>query len=294
MFEKVDLIETFTELVRRASTQLPEDIIEAIRVGRDLEEENSLAQKALDTILTNINLADELSSPLCQDTGTPVVWIKYPVGVSTRKLKKDFTESVRQATGLKYLRPNAVDTLSGRNTGNGTGRAIPNIHFEEWDGPGLEVRIILKGGGSENVGEQYKLPDTGLEAGRDLEGVRRVVLDAVVQAQGKGCAPGVLAICIGGDRVSSYEHSKEQLLRPLKDRNENPELAELEDRLLVEANQLGIGPMGFGGKTTVLGVKIGFLDRLPASYFVTVTYMCWADRRATVRIDEEGGLTWLS
>lgn len=294
MFEKVDLIETFTELVRRASTQLPEDIIEAIRVGRDLEEDNSLAQKALDTILTNINLADELSSPLCQDTGTPVVWIKYPVGVSTRKLKKDFTESVRQATGLKYLRPNAVDTLSGRNTGNGTGRAIPNIHFEEWDGPGLEVRIILKGGGSENVGEQYKLPDTGLEAGRDLEGVRRVVLDAVVQAQGKGCAPGVLAICIGGDRVSSYEHSKEQLLRPLKDRNENPELAELEDRLLVEANQLGIGPMGFGGKTTVLGVKIGFLDRLPASYFVTVTYMCWADRRATVRIDEEGGLTWLS
>lgn len=294
MFEKVDLIETFTELVRRASTQLPEDIIEAIRVGRDLEEDNSLAQKALDTILTNINLADELSSPLCQDTGTPVVWIKYPVGVSTRKLKEDFTESVRQATGLKYLRPNAVDTLSGRNTGNGTGRAIPNIHFEEWDGPGLEVRIILKGGGSENVGEQYKLPDTGLEAGRDLEGVRRVVLDAVVQAQGKGCAPGVLAICIGGDRVSSYEHSKEQLLRPLKDRNENPELAELEDRLLVEANQLGIGPMGFGGKTTVLGVKIGFLDRLPASYFVTVTYMCWADRRATVRIDEEGGLTWLS
>ena len=115
-----------------------------------------------------------------------------------------------------------------------------------------------------------------------------------MQAQGKGCAPGVLAICIGGDRVSSFEHSKEQLLRPLKDTNPIQELAELEDRLMVEANQLGIGPMGFGGKTTVLGVKIGVLDRLPACYFVTVTYMCWADRRAVVRIDEEGGLTWLS
>lgn len=294
MFGKVDFKETFTELVRRASTELPEEIVEAIRVGRDVEKEGSLAQKALDTILANIVLADKLSAPLCQDTGTPVVWIKYPTGVSTRRLKEDFTEAVRRATELKYLRPNAVDTLSGRNTGNGAGRAIPFIHFEEWDGPGLEVRMILKGGGSENVGAQYKLPDAGLEAGRDLEGVRRVVLDAVVQAQGKGCAPGVLAICVGGDRVSSFEHSKEQLLRPLGDTNPVPELAELEDRLLVEANQLGIGPMGFGGETTVLGVKIGVLDRLPACYFVTVTYMCWADRRAIVRIDEGGGLTWLS
>ncbi len=294
MFENVDLKETFTELVRRASTRLPPDIVEAIRAGRDTEDEGSLAFKALDTILDNIDLAGETSRPMCQDTGTPVVWIKYPQGVSTRRLKDDFTEAVRKATSLKYLRPNAVDTLSGRNTGNGTGRAIPFLHFEEWDGPGLEVRMILKGGGSENVGAQYKLPDTGLQAGRDLEGVRRVVLDAVLKAQGKGCAPGVLAVCIGGDRVSGYEHSKEQLLRPLKDTNSIPELAELEDRLLVEANELGIGPMGFGGKTTILGVKIGVLDRLPACYFVTVTYMCWADRRAAVRIDEEGGLTWLS
>jgi len=294
MFEKVDLKETFTELVRRASTELPAEVTEAIRYGRDEEEEGSLAQKALDTILANIVLAEESSAPLCQDTGTPVVWIKHPVGVSTRRLKEDFTEAVRRATGLKYLRPNAVDTLSGRNTGNGTGKAIPSIHFEEWDGPGLEVRMILKGGGSENVGTQYKLPDSGLEAGRDLEGVRRVVLDAVVQAQGKGCAPGVLAICVGGDRVSSFEHSKEQLLRFLGDTNPVPELAQLEERLLEEANQLGIGPMGFGGKTTVLGVKIGVLDRLPASYFVTISYMCWADRRAIVKIDENGGLTWLS
>ena len=154
--------------------------------------------------------------------------------------------------------------------------------------------MILKGGGSENVGTQYKLPEGSLGAGRDLEGVRRVVLDAVFQAQGKGCAPGILGVCVGGDRVSGFETSKRQLLRPLADTNPVPELAELEDRLLREANELGIGPMGFGGSTTLLGVKIGVLDRLPACYFVTVTYMCWADRKAGVSIVEDGGVTWLS
>ena len=154
--------------------------------------------------------------------------------------------------------------------------------------------MILKGGGSENVGTQYKLPDTGLGAGRDLDGVRRAVLDAVFQAQGKGCAPGVLGVCVGGDRVSAFEESKRQLLRPLKDTNPVPELAELEERLLQEGNELGIGPMGFGGTTTLLAVKIGVLDRLPACYFVTISYMCWADRRAAVCIDAGGDVTWLS
>jgi len=294
MFEDVDLVETFAELIRRASTRLPDDVVDAVRRGRDSEEEDSLARKALDTILINIDLARKQSAPLCQDTGTPVVWIRHPVGMSTRRLRRDFVAAVEKATAMKHLRPNAVDTLSGMNTGIGTGRGIPFLHFEEWDEDGLNVRMILKGGGSENVGSQYKLPDVSLGAGRDLEGVRRVVLDAVVKAQGKGCAPGVLGVCIGGDRVSGFEHSKEQLLRPIPDTNPVPELAELESKLLADANELGIGPMGFGGKTTLFGVKIGVMDRLPACYFVTISYMCWADRRASVRIDPEGGLTWLS
>jgi fumarate hydratase class I len=154
--------------------------------------------------------------------------------------------------------------------------------------------MILKGGGSENVGAQYKLPDARLAAGRNLDGVRRAVLDAVFDAQGKGCAPGVLGICVGGDRVSAFEESKRQLLRPLKDTNPTPELAELEERLLEEGNELGVGPMGFGGETTLLAVKIGVLDRLPACYFVTISYMCWAARKAAVSIDQKGGVTWLS
>jgi fumarate hydratase class I len=286
--------ETFVELIRRASTELPADVLEALKEGRKAEQADGLASIALDTILNNVELARESSAPICQDTGTPVVWIHHPIGVSTRGLREDFTAAVREATSRKYLRPNAVNTLSGSNTGDGAGRGIPFLHFEEWDEPRVEVQMILKGGGSENVGAQYKLPDGKLGAGRDLEGVRRAVLDAVVDAQGKGCAPGVLGVCVGGDRVSAFEQSKRQLLRPLKDTNPIPELAALEERLLREGNELGVGPMGFGGKTTLLAVKIGVLDRLPACYFVTVTYMCWADRKAAVSIDQEGGVTWLS
>ena len=286
--------ETFVELIRRASTELPGDIAEALREGRQAEEENGLAGLALNTILENVDLARDTSAPICQDTGTPVVWIHHPVGVSTRELKEDFVAAVREATSRKYLRPNAVNTLTGSNTGDGAGRGIPFVHFEEWDEPHIEVRMILKGGGSENVGSQYKLPDGKLGAGRDLEGVRRAVLDAVVQAQGMGCAPGILGICVGGDRVSAFEESKRQLLRELKDTNPIPELAELEERLLREGNELGVGPMGFGGKTTLLGVKVGVLDRLPACYFVTISYMGWASRKAAVKIEQGGEVTWLS
>jgi len=294
MLSREQYVECFVELIRRASTQLPSDVVEALEGGRQEEEEEGLAQKALTTILTNIDLARENVAPICQDTGTPVAWIHHPQGVSTRLLRDCFTKAVHEATARMYLRPNAVNTQTGKNTGNGAGRAIPNLHFEEWDEENLEVRMLLKGGGSENSGTQYKLPENRLKAGRDLDGVRRVVLDAVVQAQGMGCAPGVLGVCAGGDRVSGFEESKRQLLRPLPDRNPDPELAELEDRLLREGNELGIGPMGFGGRTTLLAVKVGVLDRLPASYFVSISYMCWADRRAGVRIGQGGELTWLS
>lgn len=287
-------VETFAELVRRAATELPPDVVAALNKGRDAESEDGLALKALDTILTNVDLARQTEAPICQDTGTPVVWIHHPIGVSTRQLGAAMVEAVQEATARQVLRPNAVDTLTGKNTGNGAGRGIPFLHYAEWDRPEIEVRLLLKGGGSENVGSQSKLPDTRLDAGRDLEGVRKIVLDAVFQAQGKGCSPGTLGICIGGDRVSGYEESKRQLLRPLPDVNPEPELAKLEARLLREGNELGIGPMGFGGGTTLLGVKIGVLDRLPACYFVTISYMCWASRRAGVSIGEGGEVTWLS
>ena len=279
-----DLTDAFVELIRRAATQLPADMQRALHEAKAREDPGSAAEGALDTILQNVELARANSTPICQDTGTPIFDVYYPVGVSTRRLADQIRAACAIATERAYLRPNAVDSLTGKNSGDNTGIDFPTLHFHEWDEDGIKVDLLLKGGGCENVSTQYKLPHSELGAGRDLEGVRRVVLDAVNRAQGLGCAPGVLGVAVGGDRGSSYVKSKQQLLRPLDDTNPEPELAALEDRLLDEGNELGIGPMGFGGQTTLLGVKIGTLHRLPASYFVSVAYMCWANRRATMRV----------
>ena len=285
--------ERFVDVIAHASSQLPPDVVAALKRGRELEQPDSLAKKALDSILTNVEMAKGAWQPICQDTGTPLVWIHHPVGMSTRMLTAAFEEAVRRATAKSLLRPNAVDTLTDKNTGNGAAPGIPTVHCEEWDEAGVEVRLMLKGGGCENVGAQYSLPNTKLKADRDLEGVRRCILDAIQQAQGKGCAPGIIGACFGGDRGSGYLESKRQLLRRLPDRNPVPELDRMEQEILESANSLGIGPMGFGGKTTVLGVKIGYLGRLPASYFVSVSYMCWANRRCTAKIAADGGVQWL-
>jgi fumarate hydratase class I len=278
-----DLTDHILELVRLAATDLPEDVEETIRKSREQEEEGSAARGALDTILENVVLARKNSTPICQDTGTPIFYVSYPEGWSIRKLSRQIKDAVIQATEKAYLRPNSVNTLTGKNTGNNSGdEHYPSIYFEEVDGEEVKIDLLLKGGGCENVSTQYKLPDSGLGAGRDLDGVRKVALDAVTKAQGKGCAPGVLGIAIGGDRGSSYAASKEALRRQLDDANKEPALAELEEKITEQANQLDIGPMGFHGKTTVLGTKIMNLHRLPASYFVSIAYMCWAYRRRSM------------
>jgi len=287
-----DLTEQILELVRLTATDLPPDVEKTLRESRNQEEEGSAAQGALDTILENVKMAREKSTPICQDTGTPLFFVKYPEGWSTRKLTQQIQEAVIQATQKTYLRPNSVNTLTGKNTGDNSGDDhYPAIHFEEIGVDQIVVDLILKGGGCENVSTQYKLPDTSLAAGRDLDGVRKVSLDAVAKAQGKGCAPGTLGIAIGGDRGSSYIASKEALKRQLDDTNPDSALAEMEDKITDQANQLDIGPMGFHGKTTVLGTKIKNLHRLPASYFVSISYMCWAYRRRKM-IFENGGATY--
>lgn len=282
-----DLTPQFLELIRLAATDLPPDVEKALRQAVEEEQPGSAARGALESILKNVELAREKSTPICQDTGTPIFYVYYPEGMSTRLLRQQIRSAVKQATEKAYLRPNAVDTITGKNTGDNLGdEHFPSIHFEEVDGESLTVELMLKGGGCENVGAQYKLPDNRLGAGRDLEGVRRVVLDSVYQAQGKGCSPGILGVAIGGDRGSAYAASKEVLYRSLDDENDDPVLASLEGELTEQANQLGIGPMGFGGQTTVLGAKISGLHRLPASYFVTVSYMCWAYRRRRMTVQE--------
>ena len=275
-----DLTKDFLELIRLAATNLPPDVEKALKKAYESEKDGSAAKGALDTILKNVEMARKKSAPICQDTGTPIFYVKYPEGMSTINLRKQIRSAVEEATASAYLRPNAVDPNTGKNTGNNLGDDhYPMIHFEEVESDELVVDLMLKGGGCENVGAQYKLPDGKLGAGRDFEGARKVVLDSVYKAQGKGCSPGILGVAIGGDRGTSYIASKEALFRQIDDKHPDPKFAELEERITNDANELGIGPMGFGGKTTVLGTKITSTHRLPASYFVSISYMCWAYRR---------------
>ena len=284
-----DLTNEILELIRRTSSDLPPDVEKRLRAAVEKEAPGSAARGAFETIIKNVELSRKNSSPICQDTGTPIFYVKTPEGWSTLKLKQQIRTALAEATRKSTMRPNAVDAVYDKNSGNNLGGDdFPYIHFDEVEGDKLTVELMLKGGGCENVGAQYSLPDNRLGAGRDLAGVRKVVLDAVQKAQGQGCAPGILGVSIGGDRGTGYVKSKEVLLDKIGTRNPDPKLAELEERLIGEANQLGIGPMGFGGKTTVIDTKITGLSRLPASYFVTISYMCWAYRRRkmTVKGDE--------
>ena len=282
--------ETIIEIVRRTSAEIPDDVQRAILAALENEKEGTIAENAMKIIEQNIELAKKKSQPICQDTGSILFYVDCPVGMNQVEFAQESREAVKEATKLGYLRQNSVDSVTGKNDGTNLGPGSPNLHFHQHTSDDISVRLVLKGGGCENVGAQFSLPNTTLEANRDLDGCRKVILEAVHQAQGRGCGPGVLGVCIGGDRASGYEFSKREFLRDLDDRNPDPKLDELEQDILKTSNELGIGPMGFGGKTTLLGVKIGAANRVPASYFVSVSYMCWAFRRHGATLDNNGDI----
>jgi fumarate hydratase, class I len=290
----IELQDSLVELIRRTSAEIPDDVHQAILQSLENEKKGTIAQSALKIIDQNIALAKRKSQPICQDTGSIIFYVDGPVGFDQIQFEEAARNAVRIATKKGFLRQNSVDPISGANDGTNVGPGSPTLHFHQHRESRVTVRLILKGGGCENVGAQYSLPNERLKANRDLDGCRKVILDAVLQAQGKGCGPGILGVCIGGDRATGYECSKQQLLRTVPDRNPDPALDALEQDILKTANELGIGPMGFGGRTTLLGVKIGVLNRLPASYFVSVSYMCWAYRRQGAALGGEGNiLHWL-
>ncbi len=288
------LLDSLLELIRRTSAEITEDVNQALIQSLENEKKGTIAESALKIIEQNIALARQKSQPICQDTGSILFYVDCPVGFDQITFGETARAAVTLATKKGFLRQNSVDSLTGKNDGTNVGPGAPALHFHQHRSPEVRVRLVLKGGGCENVGAQYSLPIEKLHANRDLDGCRRVILDAVLQAQGKGCGPGILGVCIGGDRATGYELSKTQFLRLLQDRNPVPELDALEQDILQTANALGIGPMGFGGKTTLLGVKICAANRVPASFFVSVSYMCWAYRRQGVELDATGNIgQWL-
>ncbi|MDB5085010.1 MAG: fumarate hydratase [Bacilli bacterium] len=284
--------QSILDLIIATSTNLPSDVRRAIAASKLKEEVGTRSALALSTIAQNIQMAHETTQPICQDTGMPTFFIHCPVGANQIVMKRQVQEAIAEATRLGKLRPNSVDSLTGKNSGNNLGPETPVFHFEQWEKDYIEVKLILKGGGCENKNIQYSLP-TELEglgkAGRDLDGIRKCILHSVYQAQGQGCSAGFIGVGIGGDRTTGYELAKEQLLREVYDVNQIEELGKLENYIMETANQLEIGTMGFGGSVTLLGCKVGVINRLPASFFVSVAYNCWAYRRLGIELDAATG-----
>ena len=284
--------DSMLQLITHTSTNLPPDVRQAMARAMS-EEQGGRSLQALNVIGTNIDMATDNEGPICQDTGWPTFEIKTPVGANQIVMKKLIREAVAEATKRGKLRTNSVDSLTGVNASDNLGPGTPTMHFDQWENDDeVEVKLLLKGGGCENKNIQYSLPaeipHLG-KAGRDLDGVRKCILHAVWQAQGQGCSAGAVGVCIGGDRAQGYINAKEQLFRTLDDVNPIPELAKLEEYIMQTANTLGIGTMGFGGEVSLIGCKIGVLNRLPASFFVSVAYDCWAFRRLGVVLDAKTG-----
>jgi fumarate hydratase, class I len=290
--------ESVLELITRTSTDLPPDVRAAMKHAVTAEPAGTRAAQALTIIAQNIDLAADGEGAICQDTGMPTFEVHVPVGANQIWMRQQIRMAVVEATRRGKLRPNSVDSITGKNSGDNLGPGTPIIHFDQWERDAIEIKLILKGGGCENTNAQYalpvELPHLG-RADRTLDGVRKCILHAVWQAQGKGCSPGAVGVCVGGDRTSGYLHAKEQLFRTLDDVNPDARLAELEASIMGTVNSLEIGAMGFGGQVSLIGCKVGALNRLPASFFVSVAYDCWAFRRLGVILDPATGAihSWL-
>jgi fumarate hydratase subunit alpha len=290
MLEKAKIVENVAfNILKQAVIYLPEDVKQALKKAY-AEETSETGKTQLKAILDNIELAEKYQAPVCQDTGTIIFYVK--AGAKAKdldKIEEALTNATRRATKEVPLRPNSVDPFTQKNSGDNTGRYIPFLHWEIVPGDGLELTVMTKGGGSENVCV------TGmLVPGEGIKGLKKFAVDAVINAGAKPCPPNILGIAIGGGADIAIKLAKKALLKPLNEPNQDPEIAKLEKEIFEAANMTGIGPMGLGGKTTVLGVHVDYAFRHPASFPAAVAFNCWAARRASARINADGTVEYLT
>jgi fumarate hydratase class I len=284
--DKINKIKLEKELVafyKKIASTLPEDVLSQYSKVQNSFKKNpsALSGFVFDSIMDNVSLAAKKAVPICQDTGIPIWYVKIK-NQSMKEIISIIRSATKIATEKNYLRQNSVDPITQENPGNNLGDNFPAIYFEENDKDELQFDLLLKGAGSENVGRTYSLPDSCLNVERDIEGIKKCVIDAVLKAQGKGCPPYIISLAIGGSKDTVTFLSKKALLRKLDSQNLDPMLEKLEVEILNDINKLGIGPMGLGGNNTAIKVFITKSHRHPASFFVDICFSCWAIRRGTL------------
>jgi fumarate hydratase subunit alpha len=288
--DKAKIVETVAfNILKQAVIYLPEDVKQALEKAY-AEETSETGKTQLKAILDNIELAEKYQAPVCQDTGTIIFYVKAGAEAEgLDKIEEALVNATRRATKEVPLRPNAVDPFAGKNSGDNTGRNIPYMNWEIVAGKDVELTVMTKGGGSENV-----CIGGMLVPGEGIKGLKKFVIDAVIKAGAKPCPPNILGIAIGGGADISMKLAKKALMKSLNESNSDPEIAKLEKEIFEAANMTGIGPMGLGGKTTVLGVHIDYAHRHPASFPAAVAFNCWAARRASARIHPDGTVEYLT
>lgn len=288
--ETAKIVETVGfNILKQAVIYLPDDVKAALKKAY-AEETSETGKTQLKAILDNIELAEKYKAPVCQDTGTIIFYVK--AGAKAKDLDKvegALINAVKRATKEVPLRPNAVNPFDQKNSGDNTGRYIPFVNWEIVPGDQIEITVMTKGGGSENV-----CIGGMIVPGEGINGLKKFVVDAVIKAGSQPCPPNILGIAVGGGADISMKLAKKALLRPLDEPNPDPTLAKLEQEILEAVNMTGIGPMGLGGKTTILGVKIDYAFRHPASFPAAVSFNCWAARRSTARISADGTVEYLT
>lgn len=288
------LEQSLLELVQRAASELSQDVLTAVERARKNEDPDSNARVALEYVRESLVLAADPPRPISPDPVATHFYVVAPPGYDTLAFEEAARAAMTEATRAGYLESGLVDPVTGKPVRSGVGTGNPAVHFQLEDRKTVEVRVLLDTGVEPGPGAHYILPDESITASRNLAGVRRAALDALIQSQGSGTGPGVLAVGIGGDRTSGAALAHQQFLRPLNERSRTKALADLEARILEDANNLGIGPMGFGGKTALLAVKVGAQLSAGSNYHVSVCYLGWNCRRQGVELDAKGGIKdWL-
>lgn len=277
MISEETIKNTISELYKKAVITLGEDVKNSLEDALK-NEDNELGQLNIKAILKNIELAEKNGIPMCQDTGLPIIFVKLGK-VQVENLYEGIIKGIHKATEEVPLRPNIVDPLTRKNTNNNTGNLIPPIDIELIDEDYIEITIFPKGFGSENNNAlKMALPSEG------IEGIKSFVVETVLKAGGKPCPPTIIGVGIGGTSDLAMKLAKKALTHKINEENPDPVLEKLEEDIKKEINSSDIGPMGLGGKTTTLDVKIIKADTHTAGLPIGVCIQCWANRYATKRI----------